>query len=108
MPLRQLNHRLNGHGTPKFDRTPPHDPVPDAITATQPVEWTWNSSENTLMYICSDRFLLSICSFIRIALVRTVRVNRSFTVLESKNLYLKRQCLCVYVRCPDESIALTA
>ncbi|GBM79769.1 hypothetical protein AVEN_229696-1 [Araneus ventricosus] len=24
------------------DRTPPHVPVPDAITTTVPVEWTWD------------------------------------------------------------------
>ncbi|GBN94297.1 hypothetical protein AVEN_252973-1 [Araneus ventricosus] len=40
MPLWQLN-RLNGHGTPKFDRTPPHIPELDAITATKTIEWTW-------------------------------------------------------------------
>ncbi|GBL93909.1 hypothetical protein AVEN_76649-1 [Araneus ventricosus] len=25
-------------------RTPPHAPVPDAITATEPVGWTWNTT----------------------------------------------------------------
>ncbi|GBM12817.1 hypothetical protein AVEN_247590-1 [Araneus ventricosus] len=25
-------------------RTPPHVPVPDAITATEPVEWTWDKN----------------------------------------------------------------
>ncbi|GBO38920.1 hypothetical protein AVEN_214270-1 [Araneus ventricosus] len=42
LPLQQLN-RLNGHHTvqslPALYRKPPHVPVPDAITATEPVEW---------------------------------------------------------------------
>ncbi|GBO17087.1 hypothetical protein AVEN_27865-1, partial [Araneus ventricosus] len=38
MPSQQLN-RLNGDGTVWVDRTPPHVPVPDAIAATEPVEW---------------------------------------------------------------------
>ncbi|GBO40214.1 hypothetical protein AVEN_29315-1 [Araneus ventricosus] len=26
-------------------RTPPHAPVPDAITTTEPVEWAWDNSK---------------------------------------------------------------
>ncbi|GBM64411.1 hypothetical protein AVEN_52534-1 [Araneus ventricosus] len=43
-PLQQPN-RLNGHVTllPYYS-TPPHVPVPEAITATEPVEWTWGAT----------------------------------------------------------------
>ncbi|GBL96847.1 hypothetical protein AVEN_118965-1, partial [Araneus ventricosus] len=27
-------------------RTPPHAPVPATVTATEPVEWTWDDSKN--------------------------------------------------------------
>ncbi|GBM49205.1 hypothetical protein AVEN_103815-1 [Araneus ventricosus] len=30
---------------PQKDRTPPHVPVPEAIAATEPVEWTWDTSK---------------------------------------------------------------
>ncbi|GBM91634.1 hypothetical protein AVEN_271285-1 [Araneus ventricosus] len=30
------------------DRTPPHVPVPDAITATEPVRWTWEDRRRQL------------------------------------------------------------
>ncbi|GBL95162.1 hypothetical protein AVEN_253502-1 [Araneus ventricosus] len=43
MPL-QHPYRLSGHGTPlPLYGTPPHVPVPDAITAPVPVEWTWDT-----------------------------------------------------------------
>ncbi|GBM10283.1 hypothetical protein AVEN_50002-1 [Araneus ventricosus] len=29
------------------DRTPPYVPVPEAITATEPVEWTWDNITRT-------------------------------------------------------------
>ncbi|GBM08021.1 hypothetical protein AVEN_71460-1 [Araneus ventricosus] len=28
------------------DRKPPHVPVPEAITATEPVEWTWDNNKD--------------------------------------------------------------
>ncbi|GBO24090.1 hypothetical protein AVEN_154493-1 [Araneus ventricosus] len=28
------------------DKTPPHAPVPDAFTATEPVGWTWDDQES--------------------------------------------------------------
>ncbi|GBM31033.1 hypothetical protein AVEN_108935-1 [Araneus ventricosus] len=75
MPLRQPD-RLDGYGTgprhrtPPYacchygnrtgwmdmghrptDRTPPHVPVPDAMTASVPVEWTWDKTDRqTLTY----------------------------------------------------------
>ncbi|GBM65907.1 hypothetical protein AVEN_121295-1 [Araneus ventricosus] len=32
-------------------RTPPHAPAPDAITATEPVGWTWDSAQNRFIEI---------------------------------------------------------
>ncbi|GBN96936.1 hypothetical protein AVEN_171885-1 [Araneus ventricosus] len=40
-PSQQL-YRLGGHGTVMY-RSPPHGPVPDAMTTTVPVGWTWDS-----------------------------------------------------------------
>ncbi|GBM46813.1 hypothetical protein AVEN_132476-1 [Araneus ventricosus] len=35
-----------------IDRTPPHIPVPDAMTATLPVRWTWDSGiDRTLPHV---------------------------------------------------------
>ncbi|GBM90747.1 hypothetical protein AVEN_244380-1 [Araneus ventricosus] len=58
MPLQQLC-QLDGHGTVHcvLDRTPSHAPVPDAITATVPVGWTWDgalcSRQNAVPCSCS-------------------------------------------------------
>ncbi|GBN11207.1 hypothetical protein AVEN_144512-1 [Araneus ventricosus] len=48
-----------------YDRTPPHVPVPDAFTATELVEWTWdnviwhhdtaNACRNVILGIFSPR-----------------------------------------------------
>ncbi|GBM68646.1 hypothetical protein AVEN_212211-1 [Araneus ventricosus] len=40
------------------DRTPPHAPVPDAITATEQVGWTWDKKQTSST--CLDRILVAV------------------------------------------------
>ncbi|GBL84778.1 hypothetical protein AVEN_93819-1 [Araneus ventricosus] len=63
--MRMLFAIYNSQITPdqslQYDRTPPHAPVPDAIKATETVEWRWDklfdtTAENTIIcHIIGDR-----------------------------------------------------